>query len=55
MSPVGEREPALNGASPRSSATPLGYADLGDRRDRAGNANVEEVALKRPPRQVAKR
>ena len=45
MSPVGEREIRTQRRVAAFFRDVLGYAHLGDRRDRAGNANVEEAAL----------
>ena len=45
MSPVGEREIRTQRRVVAFFRDTLGYAHLGDRRDRAGNANVEETLL----------
>ena len=45
MSPVGEREIRTQRRVTAFLRDVLGYAHLGDRRDRAGNANVEESAI----------
>ncbi len=45
MSPVGEREIRTQRRAAAFFRDVLGYAHLGDRCDRAGNANVEESAL----------
>ena len=47
MSPVGEREIRTQRRVAAFFRDVLGYAHLGDRRDRAGNANIEEAALAR--------
>ena len=45
MNPVGEREIRTQRRVAAFLRDALGYAHLGDRRDRAGNANIEESAL----------
>ena len=45
MSPVGEREVRTQRRVAAFFREVLGYARLGDWRDRAGNANVEEAIL----------
>ena len=45
MSPVGEREIRTQRRVAAFFRDVLGYAHLGDRRDRAGNTNIEESAL----------
>ena len=55
MSPVGEREIHTQRRVVAFFRDALGYAHLGDRRDRTGNANVEEPALDDWPRRPHRR